>query len=144
MTRAPQTAFTLIELLAALAIVGILSALAYPSYLGYVTRSNRAIAKAQLTQIAAREELYFQDNKQYTSALSALGFSADSYCLDNRQHVVACTAAGRVYRFSVSSTPMTFFATAAPQAQQAERDDRCGSLGTNEQGSRTAGRADCW
>lgn len=46
--------FTLIDLMIAVAIVGILSALAFPSYMSSVRKSNRADAKAELMEIAQR------------------------------------------------------------------------------------------
>lgn len=45
--------FSLIELLCALTIVGILSAIAYPSYQSYLHQSYREAAKAQLVDLSA-------------------------------------------------------------------------------------------
>ena len=49
--RRPQTGFTLIELLIVLVIVGVLAGIAYPSYSGYLKRSARADAKAELLRM---------------------------------------------------------------------------------------------
>lgn len=46
--------FTLIEMLIAVAIVGILAAIAYPSYMESVRKSNRAEAKTELMDVVAR------------------------------------------------------------------------------------------
>jgi len=46
--------FTLIELMITVAIVGILAGIAYPSYMKSVQKSNRADAKAELTDVAQR------------------------------------------------------------------------------------------
>lgn len=46
--------FTLIEMLIAVAIVGILAAIAYPSYMDSVRKSNRAEAKTELMDVVAR------------------------------------------------------------------------------------------
>ena len=46
----PQQGFTLIELMIVVAIVGILSAIAYPSYAEYIRKGHRADARAGLLQ----------------------------------------------------------------------------------------------
>lgn len=54
--HAYQTGFTLIELMIVVAIIGILSAIAYPSYQGYIERTNRADVMSEMQQIASRIE----------------------------------------------------------------------------------------
>lgn len=49
-----QKAFTLIELLIALAIVGIIAAIAYPSYQNSIRKTNRSEAKTELVDVAQR------------------------------------------------------------------------------------------
>lgn len=68
--------FSLIELLVALAVLGILAAICYPSYQQYVLRTYRAEATAQLLQLAAAQEQYLADYGVYTDDLSALGGAA--------------------------------------------------------------------
>jgi len=51
-----QAGFTLIELMIVVAIVGILAAIAYPSYQGYIERTNRADMMSEMQQIASRIE----------------------------------------------------------------------------------------
>ena len=46
--RVPQQGFTLIELMIVVAVIGVLAALAYPSYKEYIAKSRRAEAKAVL------------------------------------------------------------------------------------------------
>jgi len=65
--------FSLIELMVALAVLGILAAICYPSYQQYVLRTYRAEATAQLLQLAAAQEQYLADYGVYTDDLSALG-----------------------------------------------------------------------
>nr|WP_273232360.1 type IV pilin protein [Pseudomonas kuykendallii] len=65
--------FTLIEMMIVVAIVGILAAIAYPSYQQYVLRSNRTEGQALLNDAAAREERYFAQNNVYVSAAGDLG-----------------------------------------------------------------------
>ena len=57
--------FTLIELLIAVAIVGILAAIALPSYNQYVVRGKLAEAYSNLLAIRVQSEQWFQDNRSY-------------------------------------------------------------------------------
>jgi prepilin-type N-terminal cleavage/methylation domain-containing protein len=59
--------FTLIELMITVAIVAILTAIAYPSYRNYVLRGQVVSATNALSSMSANMERYFQDNRQYTS-----------------------------------------------------------------------------
>ena len=60
-----QQGFTLIELMIVVAILGILSAIAYPSYQGYVERANRSDMMAEMQQIASRIESNKLNYKRY-------------------------------------------------------------------------------
>lgn len=60
--------FTLIELMIAVAVVGILSAIAYPSYQSYVVSSRRADAMSTLEQAAGTMERFFTINGNYNGA----------------------------------------------------------------------------
>ncbi len=57
--------FTLIELLIAVAIVGILAAIALPSYNQYVVRGKLSEAFSNLLAIRVQSEQWFQDNRSY-------------------------------------------------------------------------------
>jgi type IV pilus assembly protein PilE len=63
--RAPQLGFTLIELMVAVAVMGILSAIAYPSYSAHVRQSRATDALALLAQYQLSMEQASQDNGNY-------------------------------------------------------------------------------
>ena len=68
----PQAGFTLIELMIAVAILGILSAIAYPSYTDYLLRGKLIEATNNLTTMRVRMEQYYQDNRTYLDASTSI------------------------------------------------------------------------
>ena len=65
--------FTLIELMIAVAIVGVIAGIAYPQYTEYVKRSRLAEATGVLTTTRVRLEQFYQDNRNYGSTAAACG-----------------------------------------------------------------------
>jgi type IV pilus assembly protein PilE len=60
--------FTLIELMIAVAVIGILSAIAFPAYRDHVRRSQLPEAFVSLSDFRMRMEQYYQDNRTYANA----------------------------------------------------------------------------
>jgi len=63
-----QRGFTLIELMIVVAIIAILSTIAYPAYTDYITRGKITEATSALASKRILMEQFFQDNRTYASA----------------------------------------------------------------------------
>jgi type IV pilus assembly protein PilA len=64
-----ESGFTLIELLIVLVIIGILLAIAVPSYLGFKDRANDTAAKANVRSAVPAVEAYYADNGTYVGMI---------------------------------------------------------------------------
>ena len=76
--RQRQGGFSLIEMMIVVAIIGILAAIAVPSYISYVQRSRTAEAITFLAEIRQRQEAYRAEFGQYCSVSAAPGSAIDS------------------------------------------------------------------
>jgi type IV pilus assembly protein PilA len=70
--RAGEKGFTLIELLVIIAIIGILAAIAIPTYASYRSKSLDAAVLSDLRNAATAQEAYFLDNETYSPVISNL------------------------------------------------------------------------
>jgi type IV pilus assembly protein PilE len=69
----PMRGFTLIELMITVAIVGILSAIAFPAYTQYVKRGKIADALGEMSTLRVKFEQYYQDKRNYGTTASSCG-----------------------------------------------------------------------
>lgn len=104
-----QDGFTLIELMIVVAIIGILSTIAYPAYTDYVRRAKITEATSTLADLRIRMEQYFQDNRTYEGAgfcapaVAAKFFSFEcSSEPDATTYVISATGEGDMAGYSYS------------------------------------------
>ena len=142
-----QHGVTLIELMIVVAIIAILSAVAYPSYDRYVIKTKRSVAQSALLQVADRQQQFFMDNKQFATDLTNLGFPANPYVVDDDANQTVTSDPKAAYSLALSNvTATTWTATAAPLQGQLSRDTYCGSLSITQAGAKgkTGASDDCW
>ncbi|MEJ8846916.1 type IV pilin protein [Variovorax rhizosphaerae] len=113
--------FTLIELMIVVAVIGILSAIAYPSYQSYILKSRRADAKNALLELAAREERVFSNTNAYSLDPVELGYgpAGTTWPLD------ISSSGSASYQLTVAADATGYVAKAKPKAgtpQTADRD----------------------
>ena len=96
--------FTLIEIMVVVAIIGILAAIAIPSYQKQVQKSNRANAKAYLLDVAQKQQLYLPTARGYAASLAELQ-STPPTDVSKFYDVTMVNSAGPPPTFTVTATP---------------------------------------
>jgi type IV pilus assembly protein PilE len=134
--------FTLIELMIVVAIVAILAALAYPSYLESVARSRRGDAKAVLLENAQWMERQYSISQSYAKA-------GDGTAINDVPHTQAPKPpSAKVYTVGLAASAADGFRIAAVPVG-AMANDKCGTLTLTHTGVKgvsggTASVAECW
>lgn len=107
MRRLKQRGFTLIELMIVVAIVAILAAVAYPSYTSHIIKSNRAAAKAQMLDIANRQQQFLLANRAYATKaqLTASGYTLPAD-VSGRYGYDITLGAGAAPSYTITFTPV--------------------------------------
>ena len=134
--------FTMVELIIAMAVVAILTAIALPAYTQYVQRSHRSDARLALMRAAQWMERYRTEWGSYRNATNPPVLPADVA-------VSPPPGSGKTqYNLSLASTATTFTLTAARNSTGTMKADSCGSLMLTHDGARgrtgTAPLEQCW
>lgn len=144
--RRMQRGFTLIELLITMVIVGILTAIAVPSYGAYVLRTARADARASVLQATQFMERFYAVNSAYDQMRDGTPVQLPT--------ALAESPANGTIRYNISLTagnltPSSYSIQAAPTGPSVT--DECGTLTLSSIGVRgatglptAAGIAKCW
>lgn len=119
--------FTLIEVMVVVAIVGILAAIAYPSYLDYVLQSRRADGFDAIVRIQLAQEKYRANNTTY-GTLAQIGLGSGS----SEGHYTLAVSGNTATGYTVTATPV-------------KSDPDCSTLSlTVSGGAETRSPTACW
>ena len=141
--------FSLIEIMIVVAILGIVAAIAVPSYMDYVQKGKRADAKVELLRLAQMQESYFVQNMSYASTLAQLGL-VGTVTSEQGEYVITLPPASLTPNGcgGTSANACTGFSlNAAPQGSQIA-DTGCGAFTLSNTGARTVSgyhtAQECW
>lgn len=132
-----QKGFTLMELMITVAIIGILAAVAYPSYIQHTVRANRSAAQSYMIGLANKQEQTMLDSRQYTTTTSDLLATPIEV---SRNYTIAITL----------PNASAYTITATPIGTQLARDTKCNKLTLSQTGAKgivdgtSSNPADCW
>ncbi len=128
-----QFAFTLIELIIVLAIICIVTCIAYPSYESYIIKARRSNAAIALMNLAASMEQYYTNNHTYQGA------SLKNLRINNNNDFY--------YLKIASENDIAYLIEAIPVGIQAKTDKKCGTLILNHLGEKSVSKGNaiyCW
>lgn len=132
-----ENGFTLMELLVAVVVVGILASIAYPSYVESVRRAKRTEGKAALMQTLQAQERYYSQRNAYLaySASAPKGFKTHS----------GDSLAGSLYALSADACTGEVIRDCVTVTAKPKFDDpACGTLALSSHGLRSPADPACW
>ncbi|MEX0731357.1 MAG: type IV pilin protein [Aquisalimonadaceae bacterium] len=133
-----QQGFSFIEIMVVVIIIGIIAAVAFPSYGRYVEQSRRSEATSALTNVAQQMERCYTATASYQNCIADSAFNAED----------RLPTESRFYEIAVDA-PTTNTYTLTAVRVQADNRNTCGNLTLNHQGRRGVTNTDstvdaCW
>lgn len=143
--------FSLIELMIVVAVIGILSAVAYPSYQEYTRRGARAEARAAMLHMAQLQERYFSDRGSYCRVTTSStgpweGYNFSGSTKSTRKYNITTEGENTGCDCNnMTNNCSTFTITAEPISS----DPSCGNLTLKNDGTKSSSLGDafaanCW
>ena len=74
--------FTLMELMIAIVIIGILASIAVPKYLSITRKAKETEAKMMLSHVYSLQESYYYENDIYSENLEEIGFEQENLIIE--------------------------------------------------------------
>ncbi|MFK7731803.1 MAG: type IV pilin protein [Pseudomonadales bacterium] len=143
--RKCNSGFTLVELMIVVVIVGILAAVAIPSYQSSIQKSRRADAQGALQQFRQAMERFYSQRYTYAGAAAGGANSGAPAIFSTKSPI---DGAVTYYNLAIDdSSATTFTISAAPTATGGQNQDPCGTLtltNTGVRGSATPANGKCW
>lgn len=128
MQKKTEIGFSLIELMIVIAVVTVLMSLAYPSYVNFIRKADRAKAQTTMLDWANRQEMWRADHPDYNNSINP----------DDTE----------LYTYTMTSTATSFALTATAIGRQAADEEdgvTCVTMNLLHDGTTgPAGHQQCW
>ena len=138
--KTEQKGFTLIDIMIAVLVIGILAAITIPIQTGYQKKAWRAVAKRVMMEIQGKEESYFLNYKVYAPDLGLMYYPSATINIDDNGKSVAAHQALYNIQVSMLSDSISYRITATPINRQI--GDECGVLTIDNTGQKLPVK--CW
>ncbi|MBC7699037.1 type IV pilin protein [Aquabacterium sp.] len=142
--RRDLNGFTLIELMIVVAIIGILSAVAYPAYTNYIRRGQLVEAFTTLSDLRIKMEQFYQDNRSYgTSACGSNGtpasWAAPISSSALKYFSIICSTSNTAQNYTLTATGSSALASGYTYTI-----NDAGTKATTQYANATVALSNCW